>query len=192
MKKPIGAKTIVYPTPVLIVGTYGKDGKPNIMTAAWGGICCSVPPCVAVSLRKATFTHGNITARKCFTVSIPSRMYAPQIDFCGMVSGQEKDKFATCGLTPVKGELVDAPYVGEFPFALECRLLHTIEIGLHTQFVGEILQVWSEEAVLGANGEPDIEKVMPIIYAPGNMAYYAVGEKLGEAFALGKRFRKQS
>ena len=54
MKKSLGGKTIIYPTPVLLVGTYDTDGKPNAITAAWGGICCSKPPCVSVSLRKAT------------------------------------------------------------------------------------------------------------------------------------------
>ena len=55
MKKSMGAKTIVYPAPVLIVATYDKDGKANAMTAAWGGICCSKPPCVTVSLRKPDY-----------------------------------------------------------------------------------------------------------------------------------------
>ncbi len=60
MKKSIGAKTLLYPTPVLIVGTYDKTGKPNVMTVAWGGICCSVPPCVSISVREATYTYGNL------------------------------------------------------------------------------------------------------------------------------------
>ncbi len=71
MKKSIGANTILYPTPVLIVGTYDKDGKPNGMTAAWGGICCSKPPCVTVSLRKATYSYGSIVESKAYTLSIP-------------------------------------------------------------------------------------------------------------------------
>ena len=75
MKKSLGAKTLVYPTPVFVVGTYDANGKPNVMTASWGGICCSQPPCVAVSLRKATATYGNIVARKAFTISIPSETY---------------------------------------------------------------------------------------------------------------------
>lgn len=68
MKKSIGARTIVYPAPVFIVGTYDKDCKPNAMNAAWGGICCSSPPCVAVALRKATYPYGNIMEHKAFTV----------------------------------------------------------------------------------------------------------------------------
>lgn len=83
MKKSLGAKTLVYPTPVFVVGTYDKAGKPNAMTASWGGICCSQPPCVAVSLRKATYTHGNILARKAFTISIPSEEYVKQADHFG-------------------------------------------------------------------------------------------------------------
>jgi len=72
MKKSFGAKTLVYPTPVWIIGTYDKVGKPNAMTIAWGGICSSTPPCVAVSIRKATYTHGNIIERKAFTVNVLS------------------------------------------------------------------------------------------------------------------------
>ena len=152
MKKSLGAKTLVYPTPVFVVGTYDKAGKPNAMTAAWGGICCSQPPCVAVSLRKATATHGNIMARRAFTISIPSERHVKQADYLGLVSGRSVDKFAAAKLTPVKSDLVDAPYVKEFPLVLECRLAHTFELGLHTQFVGEILDVKAEEAVLGRRG----------------------------------------
>lgn len=67
MKKSVGAKTLLFPTPVLMVGTYDQAGKPNLMNAAWGGICCSKPPCVSVSLRKATYSHGCIVERKAFT-----------------------------------------------------------------------------------------------------------------------------
>ena len=75
MKKSIGAETIVYPAPILIVGTYDKSGKPNVMTAAWGGICSSKPPCVTVSLRKATYSYGNIVENKAYTINIPSEKY---------------------------------------------------------------------------------------------------------------------
>ncbi len=70
MKKSVGAKTLLYPAPVLMVGTYDQAGKPNLMNAAWGGICCSQPPCVAVSLRKATYSHACIVDRKAFTAGI--------------------------------------------------------------------------------------------------------------------------
>jgi flavin reductase (DIM6/NTAB) family NADH-FMN oxidoreductase RutF len=186
MKKSFGAKTILYPTPVLIVGTYDKAGKPNAMACAWGGICCSKPPCVAVSLRKATYSYGNIVERKAFTVSIPSETHIKEADYFGIVSGRDGDKFAATGLAPVRSDLVDAPYVGEFPVVLECRLLHTLEIGLHTQFVGEILDVKIDESVLGQDGSADALKIRAMMYDTGSRSYHGMGRALGKAFEVGK------
>lgn len=187
MKKSIGAKTIVYPTPVLIVGTYDKDGKPNAMAVAWGGICCSKPPCIAVAMRAATYSHGNIVARKAFTVSVPSAAHVKEADYFGIASGRDTDKFAATGLTPVRSDLVDAPYVKEFPLVLECGLFQTVEIGLHTQFIGEILDVKADESVLGEGGATDITKVAPLIFAPGEGMYFGIGAPLGKAFSVGKK-----
>jgi len=111
------------------------------MTAAWGGICCSEPPCVTVSLRKARYSYGNIVENKAYTINIPSEKYVSECDYFGMVSGKPKDKFSAARLTPIKSDLVKAPYIKEFPVILECKLLHTFEIGIHTQFIGEILDV---------------------------------------------------
>jgi flavin reductase (DIM6/NTAB) family NADH-FMN oxidoreductase RutF len=191
MKKSLGAKTILYPTPVLLVGTYDASGRPNIMTAAWGGICCSSPPCVAVSLRKATYTYGNIAQQGGFTINIPSDKYAVQADYCGMVSGKKADKFAETGLTPVRSTLVNAPYIEELPLVLECKLVHQIELGLHTLFVGEILDVKANEDVLDDKGVPDVEKLKPFFYAPEANAYYGTGKKLGDAFSIGQAVRKK-
>ena len=186
MKKSLGAKTLVYPAPVFVVGTYKADGQPNVMTASWGGICCSQPPCVAVSLRKATNTHGNIVARNAFTISIPSEAHVRAADYFGMASGKDVDKFATAKLTPVPSDLVDAPYVKEFPMVVECRLAHTFELGLHTQFVGEVVDVKVDEAVLGGGGMADIKKVLPLVFAPDTQAYYGIGNFVGKAFSVGE------
>jgi flavin reductase (DIM6/NTAB) family NADH-FMN oxidoreductase RutF len=187
MKKSLGAKTIVYPTPVLVVGTYDDKAMANVMTVAWGGICCSMPPCIAISLRKATYSHGNIVKRKAFTVNVPSERHVKEADYYGIASGKAEDKFAATGLTPVASELVDAPYVKEFPLVLECHLVHTFEIGVHTQFIGEILDVKVDEEVLGKGSVPDLEKLLPISYAPELHAYYGVGKCLGKAFSIGRK-----
>jgi flavin reductase (DIM6/NTAB) family NADH-FMN oxidoreductase RutF len=191
MKTSLGANTILYPTPVLLVGTYDAAGKPNVMTAAWGGICCSSPPCVAVSLRKATYSHGSIVLQQAFTVSVPSEKYAAEADYCGLVSGKRADKFEETGLTPVRSSLVNAPYIGEFPLVLECKLLRQIELGLHTQFVGEILDVKADENILDARGAVDVEKLKPFFFAPESSGYYASGRRLGDAFSIGKTVKKK-
>jgi len=190
MKKSLGAQTIVFPTPVFVVGSYDKADRPDAMVVAWGGICCSKPPCVAVSIREATYTYGNIMARKAFTISIPSEKFIQEADYFGIVSGRTEDKFAATKLTPVKSDLVDAPYVKEFPFVLECSVIQVVKIGLHTMFIGEIKDVKADQSVLGKTGAPDIEKIKPIIFDPANRAYYGIGKYLGDAFSEGKKIKK--
>lgn len=187
MKQSLGARTLLFPTPVLLVGTYDQHGKPNLMNAAWGGICCSKPPCVAVSLRKATYSYACITERRAFTVGIPGEEQIREADYFGITSGRDTDKFAATGFTPIRSELVDAPYADEIPCTLECRLLHTLEIGLHTQFIGEIIDVKAESRVLGEDGLPDILKIKPLIFDTAHRGYHGTGPLLGKAFAIGKK-----
>jgi flavin reductase (DIM6/NTAB) family NADH-FMN oxidoreductase RutF len=186
MKKSLGAKTLLYPTPVLVVGSYGADGRPNAMTAAWGGVACSKPPCVSVSLRAATATHGNIMERKAFTISVPGEDNAAQADYFGLVSGRDGDKFEALGLTPVRSDLVDAPYVGEFPLVLECSVVGVHELGLHTQFIGEVKDAKVDESVLGDDGRIDIERFRPIVFVMDTGSYFGVGEFIGKAYTIGK------
>jgi flavin reductase (DIM6/NTAB) family NADH-FMN oxidoreductase RutF len=186
MKQSLGAKTLLFPTPVLLVGSYDQEGKPNLMNAAWGGICCSQPPCVAVSLRKATYSYAAIVERQAFTVGIPAEARMKEADYVGIVSGREVDKFAATGLTAVRSEAVDAPYAAELPLVLECRLLHTLEIGLHTQFVGEIIDVKADLAVLDDDGLPDILKIKPLVFDTAHRGYHGIGPLLGKAFSVGK------
>ena len=188
MKKSLGAKTLLYPTPVLVVGTYDAHGQPNVMTAAWGGIACSKPPCLTVSLRAATASHGNILARRAFTISLPSRRQAAQADYFGLVSGRKVDKFAATGLTPVRSELVDAPYVAEFPLIIECEVTALHELGLHTQFIGEVKDVKIDEACLHDDGHIDVGKLDPLAFAPDTGAYFALGALVGRAYSVGKTF----
>ena len=186
MKKSCGAKTLAAPTPTWVVGSYDAEGRPNVMTAAWGGICCSNPPCLYVSMQRPRYSYENIMNRQAFTVSVPSEKYAREADFFGIVSGRKTDKFTQSGLTPVKSELVDAPYVGEFPLVIECRLIKTVDLGAHTQFIGEIMDVKADEEVLDAEGLPDPELVRPIVFTPGKSAYHGLGAFLGPAFSIGK------
>jgi flavin reductase (DIM6/NTAB) family NADH-FMN oxidoreductase RutF len=188
MKISLGAKTLAVPTPVWVIGSYDGKGRPNVMTAAWAGICCSRPPCVGVSLRQATYTYGNIVGQKAFTVSIPGRAQAAAADFFGMVSGRDVDKFAATGLTAMKSDLVNAPYVKEFPLILECEVIRQVEIGLHTYFVGQIHDVKADENVLAEDRALDASKVDPIIFSPEVRRYYGLGDFIGQAFSLGRAF----
>jgi flavin reductase (DIM6/NTAB) family NADH-FMN oxidoreductase RutF len=186
MKKSIGAKTFLPVTPVLIVGSYDDQFQPNLMACAWGGICCSKPPCVNVSLRKATYSYHNIVSRKAFTVNMLFSDQVKKVDFYGLVSGRDHHKFEQTGITPVKSDLVDAPYGKEFPMVLECKVIHQIEIGLHTEFIGEILDIKVDDHLLDENGNLLVDKLHPILYIPEIREYYSLGKYLGKAHSMGK------
>lgn len=191
MKKSLGAKTLAT-VPVWVVGSYDAAGKPNVMTASWVGICCSKPPCITVSLRQATSTYSNIVAHQAYTVSIPSDANMKEADYFGLVSGRDTDKFAGSGLTPVKSDLVDAPYVAEFPLVIECKLVHSYDIGLHTMFVGEILDVKADAAMLDADGKLDVQKARPFFFDTDSRQYLKLGEPAAKAFEVGNAAGKKT
>jgi flavin reductase (DIM6/NTAB) family NADH-FMN oxidoreductase RutF len=187
MKKSFGSKTLIYPVPVWLIGTYNKSRQPNIATVAWGGICSSDPPAVSISIRKTRYTYENIVERKAFTVNVCSAAQVEIVDFCGIVSGRNIDKFKKSKLTALKSETVDAPYIKECPMIAECKLIEQVEVGIHVHFIGEICDVKVDESMLDEEGLPDILKIQPIIYAPEKRSYHTVGEYLGEAFSMGNK-----
>ena len=92
------------------------------------------------------------------------------------------------GVTAVRSKVVDAPYVDECPLVLECELQATLELGSHTQFVGRILNVGIESDCLNESGQPDMYRIDPLLYDGGQKQYCRVGEPLGKAFSLGRRY----
>ena len=186
MKKNIGAKLGVYPTPVVVVGTYDSNNKPNLATLAWAGICCSEPPQVQISVRKSRHTHAAIVQRKAFSVNIPSKKYLQETDYVGLVSGKDVDKFEVTGLTPVRGEILDVPLVLEFPISMECRLVHTLELGSHDMFVGEIVSCWVESDALHDTGRLDPKKIDPLTFMPSG-EYYGIADFLAPSHSTGKK-----
>jgi len=185
MKKSIGPKPQPMPAPVWLVGTYDSDGKANIMTASWAGVCCSKPPCITVSLRKATYTYDCIVARQAYTVSVPTVAQIKEADYAGIASGRDVDKFAQTGWTAVNSSVVDAPYVSECPVVMECKLFQTVELGLHTMFVGQVIDTKVDEEAQLEDGLPDVDKTAPFAFLGGQ--YRALGAIVGDPFSIGKQ-----
>lgn len=182
MKKSLGKKTLILPTPTLMVGTYDSNGKANLMTVAWGGVCSSNPPSVAVSLQRPRYSYESIMEQKVFSVCIPSSGYAEAVDYCGVASGRDRDKLKEKGLTAIRHEEFNVPIIAEFPMALICRVIHEHDLGSHVQFVGEIMDVLVDEDKLNEKGLPDISLVDPLVYDTAGKAYLKVGEKVLGAF----------
>lgn len=187
MKKSIDKKTLIFPLPVLMIGSIDENGIPNLMAASWGGICNSEPPAIAVSIREERKSYANIMLNQAFTVSIPSAENAKVADYCGIISGNNENKIETCGLTYEISNSVKAPIFNEFPVTLVCKLMKTVEIGSHTQFIGEILDVLAEESVLNDKNMPDISKVDPLHYDNSSRYYYKFGENIQKAYTISKK-----
>ena len=179
MRKNFGAKPMCYPMPVYMIGTYGADGTPNAMNAAWGGISEETEISICISADHKT--TENILSRKAFTVSMATAKYIAACDYVGIVSGnQVPDKFAKAGFHATKSEFVDAPLIDELPMALECELISYDSESC--RLVGRIVNVSADESVLGDNGKVDVSKLQPITFDPMNNHYLVLGEKVGQAF----------
>ncbi len=186
MRKNFGAKPLTYPQPVFIIATYGEDGTPDAMNAAWGGI--SEMNEISLCLSAGHKTVKNILKRGAFTVSMADAGHVVACDYVGLVSGNRvTDKFARAGFHATRSERVDAPLIDELAVALECRLK---DYNPETCILrGEIVNVSVDECALDENGKVDVAKVNPIIFDPFNNAYLKVGEKVGDAFSDGKQLK---
>lgn len=186
MRKNFGAKPLTYPQPVFIIATYGEDGTPDAMNAAWGGI--SEMNEISLCLSAGHKTVKNILKRGAFTVSMADAGHVVACDYVGLVSGNRvADKFARAGFHATRSERVDAPLIDELAVALECRLK---DYNPETCILrGEIVNVSVDECALDENGKVDVAKVNPIIFDPFNNAYLKVGEKVGDAFSDGKQLK---
>ena len=176
------------PVPAVLVGCGdGSRRNPwNLITVGWCGMACSDPPQLTIGIRPERFSFGLIRRTGEFTVNLPTKALTADLDYCGVVSGKAIDKFRERGLTPVPGNTVKAPLVGECPVALECRVRESLELGSHWLFIAEILAVRVDPGLVDGNGKLDMEKAGLITYAHGN--YYAVGEELGRfGFSVRKK-----
>lgn len=191
-KRSLGPQPLLYPEPVLLVATYDEQGQPNVMTAAWGGICNSEPVSLMIGVRPSRHTHRAVMSRKAFTVGIATEEMAAAADYVGIVSGRRQNKFMAAGYTAVRSDKVDAPYIAECPVILECALTYTLELGTHTLMVGQIMDVKADEDCLNADGVPDFNKFRPLIFDSGTRRYYGMGNFVADAFSVGKPLIKNS
>ena len=186
MRKNFGAKPWTYPQPVFIIATYGEDGTPDAMNAAWGGISNDTE--LSLCLSAGHKTVKNLLKKGAFTVSMADAAHTAACDYVGVVSAnKEPEKFAKAGFHAIPSEFVDAPIIDELPMALECKV---ISYDAETcRLVGEIVNVSADEKVLDENGKIDPAKWDPIIFDPVNNAYLKIGEKVGNAFKDGLALR---
>lgn len=184
MRKNFGAKPYLYPQPVMIIGTYDKEGNANAMNAAWGGIVGTDEIIMDLSKHKTT---ENLAVTKAFTVSIADVPHIVACDYVGVESAsQVSDKMEKAGFTVTKSEFVNAPVINELPLTLECELVKVIDGG---KYLGRIINVSADEKILGEDGEISLEKFFPVVFDTVHAGYYKLGERVGNAFKDGLQLK---
>ena len=186
--KSFGQKAWMLPQPVLIIGTYNNDGTPNAMNAAWGGQWDTKE--IMISMGKHATTE-NLARCNEFTVAFATRDTMVASDFVGIVSAKSyPEKIQKTGWTAIKAENVNAPVFTDFPMTLECRILRKIDETEEGYYiVAEIVNILVDEACIGEDGKPDVEKMQLITYEPIHHGYVELGKRVGNAFSDGKQLK---
>lgn len=188
-KIAIGARTLLYPLPAVLVGA-NVDGKPNFSTYAWCGIVNSRPPMLSVAFRHRRHTLKGVKQNGTFSVNIPSVKLVKETDYCGLVSGKGTNKVADCRLKVFYGKLASAPLIIECPINIECNVLHILNLGSHEMVVGQIEEVYATDSCL-TDGEPDVTKIKPFLWvARPTSQYWTFGKPIGDAFSIGRQLKK--
>lgn len=183
--RSIGATTYLCPTPSVLVGCAADEGwknhegaAPNLITVAWTGICCSKPPMLSISLKPERYSYELITHTGEFTVNLISESLTRAMDYCGVKSGRNVDKFEALGLHAVEAtHLTVAPALAEAPVYLPCRVRQTLPLGSHVMLVADILDVCVREQYFRADGSIDEQAMKLVAFVHGK--YRALGEELG-------------
>lgn len=190
MKKDLGVKPYLFPMPVLMISTYGDNDVVNVMNMAWGGICAQ--NMVSLNISKGHKTSENIQKRNAFTLSIADIPHIEAADFFGIATGNKmSDKFERTGLTAAKSLKVDAPIVNEFPLTLECKVVEARDEVYGFHVIGEIVGVLADESVLDESGKVDPSKLNAFVFDQFQNGYYAIGEKVGQAWSTGAPLMKK-
>ena len=168
---------MLYPLPVVMVSLADRDGKPNIITIAWAGTICTNPPMVSISVRPERYSYPILKETGDFVINLTTKELAYATDYCGIKSGRDVDKFREMGLTPLQGEQVKAPLIGESPVNIECRVRQIMPLGSHDMFIADVVAVHADEKYMDENHKFHLEKAEPIVYSHG--AYLVCGEQLG-------------
>ena len=181
---------MLYPLPAVLVSCGDREGKINLMTAAWTGTVCSDPPMVYVSVRKERFSHHMIQETGEYVINLTTEELARATDFCGVRSGKDMDKFKEMHLTPTFGELQYAPMIVESPVSIECRVKNVMELGSHDMFLGEVLNVTVDDKYMDTNGKFNLNSAGLVTYSHGE--YFELGKKVGSfGFSVKKKAKKR-
>ncbi len=178
--------TMLYPAPAVMVSCGDKPENYNIITVAWTGTVCSEPPMAYISVRPSRHSHSIIDETGEFVINLATRKLAFAVDYCGVRSGKEINKFKQLKLTPLKGKQVSAPLIKESPVNIECKVIERKALGSHDMFIANVLCIHADKQYIDKKGAFNFQSTEPICYSHGK--YYLLGKELGRfGFSVRKK-----
>lgn len=189
-KVKMNGGALLCPAPPAMVSCVSPDGKPNIITVAWTGICCTHPPKTYISVRPERYSYDIIKETGEFVINLTSDALVRAADFCGMHTGRKVDKFEKCALTPVYEDGFSAPIIEESPLSLCCKVSQIIPLGSHDMFLSDIVSVYANDDLFDKNGRLCLERAGLVSFSHGQ--YFEQGKKLGEfGFSVAKKKKRR-
>lgn len=168
---------IVVPAPAALVSCQAPGGKPNLITIGWAGNICSDPVMLSISVRPERYSHGIIVESGEFVVNLTGQELAKAMDYCGVTSGRDVDKWQEAGLTPMPMQKVSCPGVEEAIISIGCKVTQRLELGAHDMFLANVREVVVSSKLIDDKGRFQLEKGDLLCYAHGD--YYGLGRKGG-------------
>ena len=181
---------LIAPLPPVMVSC-GTPEQPNVLTVAWTGIINTIPPKTYISVRPTRYSYSIIKDSGEFVINLATSDLIRAVDFCGVRSGAQVDKFKEMQLTPVSSTEIAAPMIDECPLSMECKITQIIPLGSHDMFLAEILAVHVDETLIDAQGKLHLDRCNLAAFAHGE--YFELGEKIGTfGFSVRKKPKKKS
>lgn len=185
MKVSWKGSTLLAPVPPVLV-TCGSIEKPNVLTVAWTGIINSQPPMTYISVRPERYSYSIIRESGEFVINLATAKLVKTVDWCGVRSGKDYNKFKEMNLTPEAASVVSCPMIAESPVSLECKVRSVESLGSHDMFIADILAVNIDEQYLDSDGKLHLEKCPLLAYAHGD--YFELGKRIGKfGFSVRKK-----
>ena len=191
-KTDLKVRAFVSPTPTVIASAYDENGRADACTLAFVMMSSHFPPCVTIAINATAQrkTLKSILHSGAFVVGYPSTDQVIAADYLGVETGYHADKLKTLGYTTTKAKCVDAPVIDQLKLSLECKVVHTVTVGSHTQITGEIKNIQADREIVDAQGKVMMDKLAPIIYNEEAFTYHKLGECIADAFKTGAAFKK--
>ena len=181
MRKDLGKKLIFTPLPVLIIGTYDKDGNPNAMNAAWGIQSDYEEVTITLSEHKTT---KNLRETGAFTVSFATKDTITISDYFGIASGNKENKIEKSKVKIEKSKYVNAPIILDYPLTLECK----VKSFEGEKLIGDVINISVDEKYL-KNGKIDYDKLGIVTFDSVDNTYRIIGESVAKAFSEGLKIK---